>query len=80
MYPAARGCEQFFRKSLEPGVYEMITSPQYKHAMAADKKTAMEEAALPIALEKYQEGVRRGHTSRGGNRFGCDPDPAIRLL
>lgn len=31
--------QPFFRASLEPGVYEMITSPEYKQKLQSDKKT-----------------------------------------
>jgi imidazolonepropionase-like amidohydrolase len=65
--------QQFFRKSLEPGVYEMITSPQYKHAMAADKKTAMEEAALPIALKNIKKVYDAGIPVALGTDSGATP-------
>lgn len=47
--------QPFFRDALEPGVYEMITSQKYKDSVKADKKTSIETAALPIAMNNFRK-------------------------
>jgi imidazolonepropionase-like amidohydrolase len=49
----------------------MITTSQYKHAMVADKKTAMEEAALPIALKNIKKVYDAGIPVALGTDSGC---------
>jgi len=42
--------DSFFRASLEPGVFDMITSAAYKAKVTKDPKTPQEIAALPVAM------------------------------
>jgi imidazolonepropionase-like amidohydrolase len=53
--------EPFFRAALEPGVYEMITSSEYKAKTRANKVTAAEAEALPVAMRNlkkiYDDGI-----------------------
>ena len=51
----------------------MITNPQYKHAMVADKKTPMEEAALPIALKNIKKVYDAGIPVGLGTDSGATP-------
>lgn len=44
----------FFRNALEPGVYELIRSPEYKQSVRENRSTAAERAALPIALKNFK--------------------------
>jgi imidazolonepropionase-like amidohydrolase len=50
-----------FKASLEPGVYEMITSAAYKDKISKSAVTPQEKAALPTALRNllklYQAGI-----------------------
>jgi imidazolonepropionase-like amidohydrolase len=53
--------DPFFLAALDPGVLEMITSPEYKAKVQANKVTAQEQAALPQAMRNlkklYDAGV-----------------------
>jgi imidazolonepropionase-like amidohydrolase len=53
--------DPFFLAALDPGVLEMITSPEYKAKEQANKVTAQEQAALPQAMRHlkklYDAGV-----------------------
>jgi gentisate 1,2-dioxygenase len=52
--------EPFFRAALDPGVFEMISSPDYKTKTRESKVAKMEEEALPIAkrnLKKFTTPV-----------------------
>ena len=46
--------DPFFQAALDPGLLEMITSPQYKEKLRT-KTTSREEAALPIALRNLKK-------------------------
>lgn len=56
--------DPFFRASLEPGVFDMITSPAYKAKVSKDPKTPQEIAALPVAMRNliklHQAGILIG--------------------
>lgn len=65
--------QSFFRNALEPGVYEMITSPQYKQSIQNDKKTAAETAALPIALKNVKKVYDGGILVALGTDSGATP-------
>ncbi len=51
----------FFRNALEPGVYEMVTSPSYKERLTNNPATDRERSALRIAMKNlhilYHAGV-----------------------
>jgi imidazolonepropionase-like amidohydrolase len=47
--------QPFFRDALEPGVYEMITSPRYKKSVQDDKKTPAEIAAQSIEMKNLKK-------------------------
>ncbi len=65
--------DPYFRASLEPGVYEMITNPKYKQSIAADRKTADETAALPIALKNFKKLYDAGILVALGTDSGATP-------
>lgn len=65
--------QSFFRNALEPGVYEMITSPQYKQSIQTDKKTPVEQAALPIALKNVKKLFDAGILVALGTDSGATP-------
>jgi imidazolonepropionase-like amidohydrolase len=65
--------QPFFRNALEPGVYEMITSEKYKESLKGDKKTAMEQAALPIALKNLKKVYDAGILVALGTDSGASP-------
>ena len=58
--------EPFFRAALDPGLLEMITSPEYKAKTHTSKVSAEETAALPTAMKNlkkiYDSGI---HVSLG---------------
>lgn len=47
--------DPFFRDSLEPGVYAMITSAKYKQQVQNDRRTPIEEAALKTAMKNFKK-------------------------
>ena len=47
--------DPFFTAALDPGVLEMITSPEYKAKVQANKVTAQEKAALPEAMRNLKK-------------------------
>ncbi|WP_263357560.1 amidohydrolase family protein [Acidicapsa ligni] len=65
--------QPFFRDSLEPGVYEMITSAQYKQSVKNDKKTPAELAALPIAFKNLKKVYDAGLLVALGTDSGATP-------
>jgi imidazolonepropionase-like amidohydrolase len=65
--------QAFFRNSLEPGVYEMITSARYKLSIKEDKKTPAEIAALPIALKNLKKVYDAGVLVALGTDSGATP-------
>lgn len=69
--------QPFFREALEPGVYEMITSPQYKQSIKDDKKTPAETAALPIALKNVKKVYDAGILVALGTDSGATPTRAF---
>jgi imidazolonepropionase-like amidohydrolase len=46
--------DPFFRNALDPGVYEMITSPAYKERLRNNPATEREKNALRIAMKNLQ--------------------------
>jgi imidazolonepropionase-like amidohydrolase len=65
--------QPFFRNALEPGVYEMITSDQYKQTTRADKKAQIEQAALPMALKNLKKVYDAGIPVALGTDSGAAP-------
>ncbi len=65
--------DPFFRYALEPGVYEMITSPGYKQSIQNDKKTPAEVAALPIAFKNIKKVYDAGILVALGTDSGATP-------
>lgn len=47
--------DPFFVAALDPGVLEMINSPEYKAKVQANKVTAQEQAALPQAMRNLKK-------------------------
>jgi len=47
--------DPFFIAALDPGVLEMINSPEYKAKVQANKVTAQEQAALPQAMRNLKK-------------------------
>jgi imidazolonepropionase-like amidohydrolase len=58
----------FFQASLEPGVLQMITSPEYQEKVRSNPNTAKEVSALQIALKN----VKRVHDARVLQAMGTD--------
>jgi imidazolonepropionase-like amidohydrolase len=63
----------FFRASLEPGVYEMITSAAYKDKVSKSAVTPQEKAALTIALRNLLKLFRAGIPIALGTDAGASP-------
>lgn len=63
----------FFRNSIEPGVYEMITSAAYKEKVSKNPVTAQEKTALKIALQNVARLYRAGILVALGTDAGANP-------
>jgi imidazolonepropionase-like amidohydrolase len=69
--------DPFFRSALEPGVYEMITSAQYKKSVQGDKKTSLEIAAQSIELKNMKKVYDAGILVALGTDSGATPTRAF---
>jgi len=65
--------DPFFRSSLEPGVYEMITSPAYKDKVGKSTVTLQEKTALDVALKNLSKLYRAGIPVVLGTDAGASP-------
>src|SRR5882724_4714589 len=65
--------DPFFRAALEPGVYEMISSPAYKNRVRNNPATAKEIAALSAALKNLKKIYEAGITIALGTDAGAQP-------
>ena len=65
--------QPFFRDSLEPGVYEMITSAQYKKSVQDDKKTPVETSAQSIEMKNMKKIFDAGILVALGTDSGATP-------
>jgi imidazolonepropionase-like amidohydrolase len=69
--------DPFFRDALEPGVYEMITSPQYKQSVQSDKKTPLEINAQAIEKKNMKKIFDAGILVALGTDSGATPTRAF---
>jgi imidazolonepropionase-like amidohydrolase len=69
--------DPYFRNALEPGVYAMITSPQYKQSIKDDKKTPVELAAQPIEMKNLKKLYDAGVLIALGTDSGATPTRAF---
>ena len=65
--------DPFFRAALDPGLLEMITSPDYQAKTRASKVTAQEAAALPIAMRNLKAIYDAGVLVALGTDSGATP-------
>ena len=65
--------DPFFTAALDPGVLEMITSPEYKAKVQANKVTAQEQAALPQAMHNLKKIYDAGILVTLGTDSGATP-------
>ena len=65
--------DPFFKAALEPGVYEMITSPAYKERLRKNPNTAKEKEALRIALKNLYKLYKAGVLIALGTDSGAQP-------
>jgi imidazolonepropionase-like amidohydrolase len=65
--------DPFFVAALDPGVLEMITSPEYKAKVRANKVTAQEQAALPVAMRNLKKLYDAGIPVSLGTDSGATP-------
>jgi imidazolonepropionase-like amidohydrolase len=65
--------DPFFRNSLEPGVYTMITSAAYKERLRNSAVTAQEKAALHYALINLRKLFKAGILIGMGTDSGASP-------
>lgn len=65
--------EPFFRAALDPGVLEMITSPEYKAKTRASQVSAQETTALPIAMRNLKRVYNGGVLVTLGTDSGATP-------
>jgi imidazolonepropionase-like amidohydrolase len=69
--------DAFFRNALEPGVYAMLTSPQYKKSVQDDKKTAAEIQAQAIEKKNMKKVFDAGILVALGTDSGANPTRAF---
>jgi len=65
--------DPFFRNSLEPGVYTMITSEAYKEKLKKSPVTPQEQAALKYALINLRKLFKAGILVAMGTDSGATP-------
>jgi imidazolonepropionase-like amidohydrolase len=65
--------DPFFVAALDPGVLEMINSPEYKAKVQANKVTAQEKAALPQAMRNLKKIYDAGVLVSLGTDSGATP-------
>jgi imidazolonepropionase-like amidohydrolase len=65
--------DPFFRASLEPGVFDMMTSPAYKAKIAKDPKTKQEIEALKVAMKNLVKLHKAGILIGVGTDSGALP-------
>jgi imidazolonepropionase-like amidohydrolase len=65
--------DPFFTEALDPGLLEMITSPEYKAKVQSNKVTAQEEAALPQAMRNLKKIYDAGILVTLGTDSGATP-------
>jgi imidazolonepropionase-like amidohydrolase len=65
--------QPFFRAALDPGVFEMITSPEYKAKTRESKMAKIEEEALPIAMRNLKKIYDAGILIALGTDSGATP-------
>jgi imidazolonepropionase-like amidohydrolase len=65
--------DPFFRAALDPGVLETITSADYKAKVRANKVTALEQQALPIAMKNLKRVYDAGIPVALGTDSGATP-------
>lgn len=65
--------DDFFKRSLEPGVYEMITSPAYQQQLQASPAFAKNKAAFETALRNLRRIYRAGIMVAMGTDSGATP-------
>lgn len=65
--------DPFFRASVGPHVYDMVTSPTFKNKIEKDPKTPQEKAALQIALKNLLKLHRAGILIALGTDSGALP-------
>jgi imidazolonepropionase-like amidohydrolase len=65
--------DPFFRNSLEPGVYTMITSAAYKDKLSRSPVTPQEQAALKYALINLRKLFKAGILVAMGTDSGATP-------
>jgi imidazolonepropionase-like amidohydrolase/quinol monooxygenase YgiN len=69
--------DPFFRASLEPGVYDLVSSAAYKEKLKANPVTPQEAAALPIALKNLKKIYDAGILVTLGTDAGAQPIRAM---
>lgn len=65
--------DPFFQAALEPGVLQMITTPDYKKKTQEDKKTPQEMAALQTAMKNLKKIHQAGILVALGSDSGANP-------
>jgi imidazolonepropionase-like amidohydrolase len=65
--------DPFFTAALDPGVLEMIASPEYKAKVQSNKVTAQEQAALPQAMRNLKKIYEAGILVSLGTDSGATP-------
>jgi len=65
--------DPFFQASLEPGVLQMITSPEYKEKVRSNKNTALEMSAFQMGLKNVKRVFDAGVLVALGTDSGAQP-------
>jgi imidazolonepropionase-like amidohydrolase len=69
--------DPFFKAALEPGVYEMITNPDYKNKVSKDPGALVEKQALQTALKNLKKVYDAGIMVALGTDAGAQPVRAM---
>jgi len=65
--------DPYFQASLEPGVLQMITSPEYKEKVRSNKNTALEMSAFQMGLKNVKRVFDAGVLVALGTDSGAQP-------
>ena len=69
--------DPYFRNALGPGMFELLTSPQYRKSVQESKVTETEARSLPIAMKNLMKLYRAGVTVVMGTDSGANPQRVV---
>jgi imidazolonepropionase-like amidohydrolase len=69
--------DPYFRDALEPGMFQLVTSPQYMKSVQESKVTVAERRSLPFAMENMMKLYKAGVTVVMGTDSGANPQRVV---